>query len=437
VGSQNTETNGRQIGSAPLDSRWLTLDRVVIISLPFMFFTSATGRLHIAVADLVFPVLAILALLSLATERRSLAFRPVVFFALIMLTVVTSSALTASLFDPEFNVWLAAKNAFKLLVVLAYAVVFAIQGSRLERDELCGLLRTWAWTATIVSWATIATAVGVAHIVPLQPDGVRSEGFFQDPNLYGGYLLISLTLVVAAEVMKRSNWTIVQLLSIIAGILLTASRGALGSIAVVLIMALVFLASWKARLIIAGVGLAAGLLLYAVGPGRVGSWLGIGSWLGPAIDRLDTSGQTVGDDPRLRLWARAISLWKDHPLFGVGIGQFGRFTIDVNGIDNDNVGQIAHNTFLSFLVETGIFGLLLWVAGIVCLAVRLYRDQRLGIRLKHAFGLGIIAICTEMSTLNLQNVRYVWVFAGLVWGFTVWKSRHAPARWGPFPRPPV
>jgi O-antigen ligase len=423
VRSQNTETNGRQIGPAPLDYRWLTLDRVVIISLPFMFHTSATGSLHIAVADLVFPVLVILALLNLATERRSLAFRPVIFFALIMLTVVASSALTASLSDPEFSVKLAAQNSFKLVVVLAYFVVFAIHGSRLERDQLYGLLRTWGWTATILSLATIATAAGLA-IVPVDRwEGVRSVGFFQDPNLYGGYLLISLSVVVAAEVMKRSNWAILQILSIMAAILLTASRGAFGSLALVLTVALILVASWKARLIIAGVGLAAGSLLYAVGPGRVGSWLGIGSWLGPAIDRLDTSGQRVGDDPRLRLWARAISLWNDHPLFGVGIGQFGRFTIDVNGIDKDNVGQIAHNTFVSFLVETGIFGLLLWVAGIACLAVRLYRDQRLEIRLKHAFGLGILAICTEMSTLNLQNVRYVWVFAGLVWGFTVWKSQ--------------
>jgi O-antigen ligase len=437
VRSQNAGTNGHQIDSAPLDSCWLTLDRVVIISLPFMFHTSATGSLHVAVADLVFPVLAILALLNLATERRSRAIRPVVFFALIMLTVVAISALTASLSDPEFSVKLAAQNSFKLLVVLAYFVVFAIHGSRLECDQLYSLLRTWSWTATILSLATIATAAG-AKIVPVDRwEGVRSVGFFQDPNLYGGYLLLSLSVVVAAQVMKHSKWAIVQILSIVAAILLTASRGALGSLALVLIVALVLVASWRARLIITGIGLSAGLLLYAIGPGRVGSWLGIGSWLGPAIDRLDTSGQSAGDDPRLRLWARAISLWKDHPLSGVGIGQFGRFTIDVNGIDIDNVGQIAHNTFLSFLVETGIFGLLLWVAGIVCLAVRLYRDQRLGIRLKHAFGLGILAICTEMSTLNLQNVRYVWVFAGLVWGFTLWKSGHASARWDPFPRPPA
>ena len=414
--SKDTETNRR--GGPPHHFRRFTLVHVAVILLPFMFYTNFTGSLHIAVTDFVFPVLAILALLKPATEQLSLALRPLCLFAVVMLAIAASSALTASLFDPEFSAGLAAKNAFKLFIVLAYAVVFAIEASRMERDQLCGLLRTWACTATIVSLATIATAAGIAHIVPTDDTGERSLGFFQDANLYSGYLVISLSVVIAAELMRHSSWTIVQLLSITAGVLLTASRGALGSFALVLIMAFVFIPSRKVRLIIGGVGLAAGSLLYAAVSGWVGSW----SWLGPAIDRLDTSGREVGDDPRLRLWARAIAVWNDHPLFGVGIGQFGRFTIDVNGYDEDDVGQIAHNTFLSFLVETGIFGMLLCVAGIVFLAFRLYRDQRLEIRLRHAFGLGVLALCTEMFTLNLQNVRYVWVFIGLIWGFTVSKS---------------
>lgn len=405
------------IGAAPLYFRWVTLDRVAIISLPFMFYTSFTGSLHIALADVIFPALAILALLQPSTERLSLAVRPLILFAVVTLTVVAISALTASLSDPEFSAGLAARNAFKVLIVIAYAVVFAIRGSRLELDELCDLLRTWAWTATIASLATIMTAAGVMHIVPTDGTGMRSLGFFQDANLYAGYLLISFSVVVAAEVIRPSYWTIVQLLGIMAGILLTASRGALGSLVLVLIMAVIFVAKWKVRLNVGVFGVAVAALLYAIGSGRVGSRLG------PAIDRLDESGRAVGDDPRFRLWGRAISLWNDHPLFGVGIGQFGRFTIDVNGYREDVVGQNAHNTFLSFLVETGIFGLLLCVAGIVFLAFRVYRDQRLEISLRHAFGLGILAMCTQMLILNLQNVRYLWVFVGLIWGFTVWKSQ--------------
>jgi len=383
-----------------------------------MFYSASTGTLHVAVTDLIFPVLAIAALLTPATERQSLAVRPLVLFAVVMFTVVAGSALAVSLSDPDFRTGLAVKNAFKLLVVIAYAVVFAVEATQLDRDEMCDLLRTWGWTATIVSLATIATAADIARIVPTDAWGARSFGFFQDPNLYGGYLLISLTTVVAAEVMKNSKWTIVQLLIIMTGIVLTASRGSLVSLIVVLIMAFSFVASWRVRLIIAAAGSAAGALLYAVVSGQFG-----GSWLAPAIDRLNESGREAGDDPRFQMWTRAISLWNDRPLFGVGIGQFGRFSIDINGYREDDVGQIAHNTFLSFLVETGILGFLLCVAGILFLAFRVYRDQRLQIRLRHAFGLGILAICLQMSTLNLHNVRYVWVLIGLIWGFTVWNSQ--------------
>jgi O-antigen ligase len=382
-----------------------------------MFYSSFMGTLHIAVADFILPALAFLVLLKPAMERQSLAIRPLVWFAVFLLTVVAISALTASLSDPEFSAHLATKNTLKLLAVIAYAVVFAIQGSRLEYGEMCGLLRTWGWTATIVSLATIVTAAGVAHIVPIDRYGTRSLGFFQDANLYAGYLLISLVVVIAAEMLMHSYWTMVQALIIIAGILLTASRGALGSLALVFIMAFVFVANWKIRLTIGALGLAAGALLLAVAAGRVGP-------LGPAIGRLGESTRQISDDPRLELWARAISLANDHLLFGVGIGQFGRFSIDVNGYREDDVGQVAHNTFLSFLVETGIFGLLLFAIGIVFLAIRVYRDQRLGIRVRHAFALGLLAICAEMFTLNLQNVRYVPVFVGLICGFTIWQSQN-------------
>ena len=411
---------------SPNRFRWLSLDRLVVFLLPFMFYTSSTGQLHLAVTDLVFPLLAALALLNPPTERQTHAVRPLCLFALITFIVVVNSALTASLFDPEFNEALAVKNILKLVVVFSYAVVFAMHASGLDHDGLYNLLRAWTWAATIVSLGTIATAVGIARIVPLDIWSMRSLGFFQDANLYGGYLVLSLSVVAAAGVMKRSKWTIVHLLIIITAILLTASRGALGSLVLISLMALVFIASWRVRLIVAAVGLATGSLLFFFGPRRI-------AWLGRAVDRLVTSGQQVGDDPRLKLWARAISLWTDHPFFGVGIGQFGRFSLDVNGYDDDDVGQIAHNTFLSFLAETGICGMLLCVAGLGILAFRLYRDQRLDISLRHALGLGVLAICAEMLTLNIHNVRFVWVFVGLIWGFTRWKAQAGRSADGPTP----
>lgn len=400
--------------------RWLTLERIVVVSLPFMFFTHFTGQLHVAAADLVFPVLAFFTLVKPVSERQSRTYYPLALFALAMLAVVTVSVLNALISDPGFNSKSAGQNAFKLLVVFSYVIVFAIRAAGMKYDELCSLLRTWGWTATVVSWATIATAAGIADIVPVADD-VRSLGFFQDANLYGGYLLLSLSVVLAADVMKPAHyWTIAQLISIVGGILLTASRGALLSLGFVLVLGFLVIATWKVRLVVGSIALVAGFLQYAFGYGP------LSTWLGPAIYRLSHAGQTVSEDARFPLWERAISLWNDHPFFGVGIGQFGRFSIDVNWYYIEGLGQVAHNTFLSFLVETGIFGLLLCVAGFAALTLRLYGDRRLGIRLRHAFGIGVLAICIEMFNLNLHNVRYVWIFAGLVWGYTAWKSQADP-----------
>jgi hypothetical protein len=141
---------------------WLSLDSLVVILLPFMFYTRSTGELHLAAADFVIPLMAALVLLNPPTERQTRAVRPLCLFALITLIVAVNSALTASLFDPDFNEALAVTNIFKLVVVFSYAVVFAMHASGLDDDAFYNLLRTWSWVATIVALGTIATAVGTA-----------------------------------------------------------------------------------------------------------------------------------------------------------------------------------------------------------------------------------------------------------------------------------
>ncbi|WP_157897521.1 O-antigen ligase family protein [Mycolicibacterium rutilum] len=372
--------------------------------------------MHIAYADFIFPFLALVTFAAPATKRQLSALRPLAYFALAMLTLVACSTLVASLFDPGFNAKLAVLNTIKLVVVFAYAVVFAVYAAILTREQFLSLLRLWGWTATVVSIATVFTAVGLVQIVPFSSDGARSQGFFQDPNLYGGYLTLSLCVIVAAEVMKTSYWSILQILSVAAAVVLTASRGSMITLGLVGVLALVFVATWKVRIVVGGLGVASAAL-YAVGTGFSVPWLS------PAIARLGEAGRSVGEDPRLRIWRRAVDIWSDQPVFGVGIGQFGRFTIDVNGYDEHDVGQIAHNTFLSFLVESGILGLVLCVGGMAFLVFRLLLDRRIEGRLRYALGLGVFAICIGMFTLNFQNVRYMWVFIGLIWGFTVWQGK--------------
>lgn len=64
-----------------------------------------------------------------------------------------------------------------------------------------------------------------------------------------------------------------------------------------------------------------------------------------------------GDDKslilRLAVAERALDLWQDRPVFGIGFGQF-----RPNSIEEQGIKLNTHNTYLQFLVESGLVGLL-------------------------------------------------------------------------------
>ena len=73
---------------------------------------------------------------------------------------------------------------------------------------------------------------------------------------------------------------------------------------------------------------------------------------------------------RTVLWDAGLQVFRDHPFLGVGAGAYGPAitkTVDVP--------LIAHNTFLSILVEQGVVGALFWLALLGCLFYCATRPQ--------------------------------------------------------------
>jgi O-antigen ligase len=59
-----------------------------------------------------------------------------------------------------------------------------------------------------------------------------------------------------------------------------------------------------------------------------------------------------GGEDRLELWSAGIQVIKSHPLFGVGVGNFGDYA----------EGHTAHNSVVVCAAEVGLLGLFFWVA---------------------------------------------------------------------------
>lgn len=77
--------------------------------------------------------------------------------------------------------------------------------------------------------------------------------------------------------------------------------------------------------------------------------------------RNDVGGYFGGDasaGDRLMAWVAAVKMFFSNPIFGVGYGHF----IDEAKNFGMDKSMITHNTFLSVLAETGIFGTVLFVA---------------------------------------------------------------------------
>ena len=129
---------------------------------------------------------------------------------------------------------------------------------------------------------------------------------------------------------------------------------------------------------------------------------------------MTSSAANAGSDPRWNLWQQAVELWLDHPVLGIGLGQFTRFSHGLTPYVGDGVhGQVAHNTFLSFAAETGAVGALTFIAVLV-FPVRMLIRSRPFPAPERALLIGVAVLSGMMMTLNLQNLRYVWVYLALV-----------------------
>ena len=109
---------------------------------------------------------------------------------------------------------------------------------------------------------------------------------------------------------------------------------------------------------------------------------------------------------RTLLWSAGLSVFRDHPFLGVGAGAYGLSILRM--VD---VPLVAHNTFLSILVELGVGGALLLGGVLGCLfycAARMqYLERCLWTILLLTWAMGV-------STLTWEYHKPTWFLFGLL-----------------------
>lgn len=291
----------------------------------------------------------------------------------------------------------------KILTVWTGVWLASVAVASADRDQVRRVMVCIAFSGAMLGLIALLGAGPQA----LQGGGAvatnRATGSFTHPNQLGGYMVLALpvTIVLVSEI---RGWLRIALLAAvaveIAGLSLTLARGAiLGGAA-----ASVVLLAWPGYRRVVLAGLAVLMVVIVVNPGLVQT-----HETQTIVTRLKTVGkfrETSGG--RIRLWRATPRIIADHPLIGIGAGNFPTVSPDYGVLDAGAVPfDHAHDVPLTIAVETGLVGLALFVWFGVSVAraglSALRRSDRTGFKLALALlaayvGMAVVSVTDDLLT---------------------------------------
>jgi O-antigen ligase len=204
---------------------------------------------------------------------------------------------------------------------------------------------------------------------------LRVYGTFGQPNPFAGYINIPLSIVLALTLLGR-NW-ITRILAGTATILLglveylTQSRG--GELAIASALIFIILVGMPQIRVLMRIGIIAifgfvGALLLGLIPLRI--FDPILRILGLVqISFTQPSSQDYSTAERLAHWIAGLHMYFDHPILGVGIGNYpDAYPHYFITIFRDPLGH-AHNYYINIAAETGSIGLIVYLLFLLAIFV--------------------------------------------------------------------
>ena len=337
-------------------------------------------------------------------------------------------------------------------LLLFLLVVNAVRSPAMMRAVIWGLLGAGAVMGAVSIWQEAThsydqTLFGFARVTHdafkvgeslngkvLRP---RLSGPIGDTNRYAQVLLVLVPLAVSrmrSEQDRRLRWLAGGLCFVIlAGMVLTFSRGA--AVSLVVVIGAMMLTGFVALRHVAFAAVAAAVLILAFAPEYVGRLASLGA--------ADTAtAQDTQADAALRGRATenlaALATFRDHPITGVGPGGFFRrySQEEANKLDLRFLGKNrrAHNMYLEIAADTGIIGLVALLAIVAVTMLQLWRATRFWaaagrddlFSLGQAFLMALLAYMTAAVFLQLSYQRYFWFLVALA-NATAWMLRREAA----------
>jgi O-antigen ligase len=252
----------------------------------------------------------------------------------------------------------------------------------------------------------------------------RLAGPIGEQNRYAQIMLMLMALAIMQVSAERQRWLKLAALLCAAltaiAVALTFSRGAALAAGIILAVMVAF-RYIRISHVVAAIGLIAVVLIAVPSYGaRVTTVTGVLSLLSdqPAGDAADNSLVSRATEN-----LTALSVWADHPLVGVGPGEFPSYYRDYA----DEIGQSvraqdreAHNLYLGIAAETGSLGLIAFLGAVIATLWQLARARRAAMltrpdlaAMATGFLLAIVAYLASGLFLHLSYARYFWLILAL------------------------
>jgi O-antigen ligase len=231
---------------------------------------------------------------------------------------------------------------------------------------------------------------------------LRSTAFNFDPNDVGLRLALSVPLGLYLAASEKGNLRVwlyrAHTVLAVCALFLTASRGALVALCVALLMIPLSIRWWSARQRMA-MGLVAGVaVIVALAIVPKFAW-----------ERLASSGSEISEgtmNKRTVIWEAGAEVFEKHPFKGVGAGAFA-----VSMQRELAYPWVAHNTFLSVLVELGTIGFAIFFSLVLVMIFAVARIPPLERSLWIVMLLCWAAAC---SSLTWEYSKPTWFVFGLL-----------------------
>ena len=244
----------------------------------------------------------------------------------------------------------------------------------------------------------------------------RANGFYGHPMTLGGWFCIFLPLLLIEfferKLLGKYYWLAGLAFCICsAGLVFNATRGAWLAVTIVCAVLLLYYMFKNKR------NLAVSIIFVAL----ISTFLVNNPKFMHRLDTIDDFNKYQSNTERILIWQSAWNMFKDHPILGVGLGQYTKNYQQkyISPQAKEPNLTHAHNNFMQMLAENGIVG---FAGFVIMFGYIIFKNLIAWVRTRNVYALMIVSatVClllqgfTEYNVGNSAVIKMYWLVLGLL-----------------------